>query len=152
MDPLIETWQIANRLNSFLLAGINESFLSDQLGGKGRTVAEQFAHLHQVRLMWLHAAAPDLETGLSKFEKGKSVSVKMLEEALAASGSAIAQLLERGLTDGRIKGFKPHPQAFIGYLIAHEAHHRGQIIATLKANGHLPDKKTLFGLWEWGVR
>lgn len=27
---------------------------------KGRTVAEQLAHLHNVRLTWLQSAAPDL--------------------------------------------------------------------------------------------
>jgi uncharacterized damage-inducible protein DinB len=29
--------------------------------------------------------------------------------------------------DGRIKGCKPDAASFLGYLIAHDAHHRGQI-------------------------
>ncbi len=53
---------------------------------------------------------------------------------------------------GKIKGFKPHAVAFQGYLIAHESHQRGQIGWTLKATGQPLDKKTAYGLWEWGVR
>jgi uncharacterized damage-inducible protein DinB len=65
---------------------------------------------------------------------------------------AIESVLEEGLTTGRVKGFKPHPEAFLGYMIAHESHHRGQIILILKEHAHLPDKKTLYGLWEWGTK
>ena len=68
------------------------------------------------------------------------------------SGDAVASLLDRGFRDGRIKGFKPHPAAFLGYLISHESHHRGQIMLSLKQSGHPVDKKIQFGIWEWGVR
>lgn len=57
--------------------------------------------------------------------------------------------MENALETRRIQA---HPAAFLGYLISHESHHRGQILLTQKQNGELPSKKTLFGLWEWGVR
>jgi uncharacterized damage-inducible protein DinB len=53
---------------------------------------------------------------------------------------------------GKVKGFKPHVVAFVGYLISHESHHRGQIGWTLKNTGHPLSQKTAYGLWEWGVR
>ncbi len=52
----------------------------------------------------------------------------------------------------KVKGFNPHATAFLGYLISHESHHRGQIGWTLKQSGRPFDQKTAFGLWEWGVR
>ncbi|HEV3260331.1 MAG TPA: DinB family protein [Gemmataceae bacterium] len=52
----------------------------------------------------------------------------------------------------RRKGFKPHVVAFLGYLISHESHHRGQIGWALKNSGHPLDQKTAYGLWEWGMR
>jgi hypothetical protein len=37
-------------------------------------------------------------------------------------------------------------------LIAHEAHHRGQMLLLARQLGHPVDKSTSFGMWEWGVR
>ena len=149
---LLETWAIHDRINRYLLEGVQSAALEAQSASKGRTVAEQFAHVHNVRLMWLQSAAPDLLEGLVKLEK-TGLTLDVLRDALEASGQAITALLERAFNgDGRIKGFKPHASAFLGYLISHESHHRGQIVLTLKQAGFPVDKKTAFGLWEWGVR
>lgn len=152
MSALIETWHINARINEYLLSGIQESHFADVSQAKGRPVGHAFAHLHNVRLLWVQAAAPDLLPGLNKIDKDDPITKKVLLESLAKSAQAIAEILKRGLETGKVKGFKPSPEAFLGYIIAHEAHHRGQIILTLKENGHLPDKKILFGMWEWGVR
>jgi len=151
IKQLIETWEIHNRINLYLLDAINEEHLADISASKGRNVGEQFAHIHNVRLMWLKAAAPDLLIGQNKIEKG-TISKKLLSDELISSATAIASLLQSGLESGRIKGFKPHPIAFLGYLISHESHHRGQIMLCLKQSGHPVDPKVQFGLWEWGTR
>jgi uncharacterized damage-inducible protein DinB len=150
-SQLLDTWQIQNRINLYLLAAIDEPNLRAVSASKGRTVGEQFAHMHNVRLMWLDEnglLSPDLQ----KIEKGTPLTKAQLTDQLTRSGSALEELLMVGLAAGRIKGFKPHPVAFLGYFIAHEAHHRGQIVLSLKQAGVPVDKKTLFGLWEWGVR
>jgi len=150
-ESCIETWEINNRINLYLLNAINEEFLSDTSVSKGRSVGEQFAHIHNVRLMWLKAAEPNLLSGLTKLEKG-TITKQLLTEELHNSASAIALLLERGMEEGKIKGFKPHPAAFLGYMIAHDSHHRGQVILSLKQSGHPIDQKVQYGIWEWGSR
>ena len=152
MNSLIETWQIHNRIHLYLLDAIANESLNNQAASKGRKVGEQFAHIHNVRLMWLKSAAPELLEPLLKLDKEMSLTVSDLKTHLSQSSEAIEKLIEIGFETGKVKGFKPHPTAFVGYLIAHEAHHRGQITLSLKQSGHPIDKKTQFGLWEWGRR
>lgn len=152
-DQLLETWQIHNRINFYLLDAVEPEALSSMSASKGRTVGEQFAHIYNVRLMWLKSAAPDLLAGLQKIEKEQATDKKFLRKSLADSGEAINALLKKSsMEGGKVKGFKPHSTAFLGYLISHESHHRGQIILSLKQAGKVLDKKILFGIWEWGVR
>jgi uncharacterized damage-inducible protein DinB len=152
-EQLTDTWNINNRINLYLLDGIKEETLGDVSASKGRSVAEAFAHLHNVRLMWLKAAAPELLEGLAKIEKEAALNKRQLKSSLETSGKAIEALLKKGVAlGGKIKGFKPHAAAFLGYLISHESHHRGQIILALKQSGHPIDKKLAYGIWEWGVR
>jgi uncharacterized damage-inducible protein DinB len=151
-DPLVETWQIHDRINRYLLDAVPEEALGASPGPKFRTVFQQFAHMHNVRLMWLKAAAPALLSGPGKLE-GEDGPKAELAAALEASGRAIGALLaQASASGGKVKGFKPHATAFLGYLIAHESHHRGQVGWTLKGAGRPLDRKTAYGLWEWGVR
>lgn len=151
-DQLLETWQIHDRINRYLLKAVPEDALGSRMAPKHRTVYQLFAHMHNVRLMWLKAAAPELLDGLAKVE-GETGNKAALAAALEDSGKAIAELLQKALAArGKVKGFKPHAVAFLGYLISHESHHRGQIGWTLKNAGHPLDQKTSYGLWEWGVR
>ena len=150
---VLESWDIHNRINLYLLDSIDPAHLNSTLSSKGRNVGQQFGHIHNVRLMWLKVSAPDLLKGLNKIEKDDALSKKLLSSSLAKSAKAITTLLEKAFaSDGRVKNFKPHAAAFLAYLISHESHHRGQILLALKQSGHAVDKKIQYGIWEWGMR
>ena len=68
IDQLIETWAIHNRINLYFLDAIPDDALGAALPTKSRTVYDLFAHMHNVRLMWLKAAGPGLLEGLAKLE------------------------------------------------------------------------------------
>jgi uncharacterized damage-inducible protein DinB len=152
-EQLLDTWNIHDRINLYLLDAVAPEALNAVSAPKGRSVGEQFMHIHNVRLMWLKPAAPELMEGLAKIEKEQAASKELLQQALAVSGRAIDMLLRKGIDDGgKIKGFKPHVTAFLGYMISHESYHCAEIGIILTQSGHPLDKKVAYGMWEWGVR
>lgn len=152
IDQLLDTWDINNRINLYLLEDINPAHLGNYSASKGRNVGEQIAHIHNVRLMWLKQASPELFKKVCKIEKGEDQNFELLKNSLIDSSEAIRKMISTGIIEEHIKGFKPHPVAFVGYIISHESHHRGQIILTLKQSGQPVSKKVAYGIWEWGTK
>ncbi len=145
---LVDTWRLNNRVNLKLLDHLSEQQLAVAANLKARSVGDQFAHLHKVRCMWLEVSAPAALKGLAKIEKGKATK-PLLKKALEGSSDAVAEMLAEAEKTGKVKGAKRGPVAFLGYMLAHEAHHRGQIILHLK-NAKLPvDQSVGYGIWEW---
>jgi len=149
-DAVLRSFAIHNRIHLYLLDAIPaEAWLATPPSGKGRTLAALVAHIHSVRLMWLKAAGAESLPDLLE----KTASIADAKLALEASASALHKLLSERLNgSGKISGFKPDAWAFVAYLISHESHHRGQMMLLARQIGHPIDKKTSFGLWEWGVR
>jgi uncharacterized damage-inducible protein DinB len=154
-EQLIDTWQINNRINIYLLDAIDPNGLRGiPVGMKGRSVGEIFAHIHNVRLVWLAVSAPDLMAEVTKVPvktkaDKEAITKDLLRGALEASGAAMTGLFQEGVTTGKIKNFKPHVAGCFGYFIAHEGYHRGEICMTLTQAGHkLPDG-ILYKLWDW---
>lgn len=146
---LLAAYATNNRINQYLIENINaEAWAATPPEGKGRTIAAIAAHIHNVRLMWLKAiGAPKLP---AKAEQ--SASPKQILKSLAESHDALAAMLEKSFETGKVKGFKPDVASFFAYLIAHDAHHRGQISSLARRLGHPIPQSVMFGIWEWGSR
>jgi uncharacterized damage-inducible protein DinB len=109
------------------------------------------SHIHNVRVMWLKAAAKGSE--IPEQLDRTSVTAAQASIALEQSRAALAAVLKSALEkDGGVKGFKPDVAGFFGYLIAHDAHHRGQVCMLARQLGHALPQKAMFGMWEWGTR
>jgi uncharacterized damage-inducible protein DinB len=149
---LLETFAVNQKANEFLLANISDqAWCAPTPTGKGRTIAAIAAHMHNVRLMWL--AAADKTAKVPPKLDDEKVTQQEVSDALRGSAAAITKLLETGFADpaGKVPNFKPDVVTFIGYLIAHDAHHRGQIAMLARQVGHAIPAKAGFGLWEWGT-
>jgi uncharacterized damage-inducible protein DinB len=141
-----------DRINQYLIENLPaEAWRADPPEGKGRTIAAIVAHMHNVRVMWLKAAAK--ESKIPEQLDRSSVTPAQATKALEQSRTALSAVLKSALeTDGRVKGFRPDVAGFFGYLIAHDAHHRGQISMLARQVGHPLPQKAMFGMWEWGSR
>ena len=149
---LLRAFDTNDRINRYLVEHLDdEAWRAAPPGGKGRTIAAIVAHIHNVRLMWLKAADPegDRPEPLDK----DTLTRREAEAALVRSHDALHEVLERALlSGGRVKGFKPDVGGFFAYLVAHDAHHRGQIAMLARQLGRPLPQKAMFGMWEWNSR
>src|SRR5262249_17519428 len=84
---------------------------------------------------------------------------KQARAALAASGRLCSQMIAEALLEpgGRVKKFTrdgwakawPAGAAMVVYMLAHEAHHRGQICMIAHQLGCKLPQKVNYGLWQW---
>jgi uncharacterized damage-inducible protein DinB len=149
---LLETYAINEKANQLLLTNVSEeAWNAAPPAGKGRTIAGVASHIHNVRLLWLAAADKSAKVP-AKLDAEKATRAEVME-SLAKSAAAMHKLIQKGLEDpaGKVPNFKPDVVAFLGYLIAHDSHHRGQIGMLARQVGHPIPAKTGFGLWEWGT-
>ncbi len=118
---------------------------------QGAHVAAIVAHLNNIRVMWLKAVAKGSEVPEQLYRT--RVTPVQAARALEQSREALSAVLQSALqSGGRVKGFRPDVAGFFGYLIAHDAHHRGQICMLARQIGHPLPQKAMFGMWEWSTR
>jgi uncharacterized damage-inducible protein DinB len=148
---LLNAFNTNNRINQYLIDSLPPAaWKAKPPGGKGREIASIIAHMHNVRVMWLKAVkAPEIPAQLNRATVTRAEALRAMESSRHALSVVLSQALSG---DGRIKGFRPDAAGFLGYLIAHDAHHRGQITMLARQVGHPVPQEAMFGMWEWGKR
>ncbi len=77
-------------------------------------------------------------------------SKAQLKKAFTASSRAVETFLEDVLAGApKRKGFKKGIFTTLSYFIAHESHHRGSILLTLKEAGHNLNQADRYAIWSW---
>lgn len=149
---IVEAFATNERANQLLLANIEDAaWQAPPPSGKGRSIADIAVHIHHVRLMWLSAADKNAKVS-AKLDPDKATPAQV-QAALKTSALAIQELIQKGADspEGKVLNFKPDVVGFVGYMIAHDSHHRGQISMLAHQVGHPLPPKISFGLWEWGT-
>ncbi len=151
VDQLLETWRTNNRINLFLIDRISDEGMKCTLSRRGgRNVVRQFAHMHNVRVWHLENRARDLGAGLYTFKTEEEPAKKRLKDHLNQSSQRIETFIADCVAGKpKRRASKKGIVAQVGYFIAHESHHRGSILLTLKMCGHKLDQASQYAIWDW---
>ena len=155
MDDLIELWQAHNAIDLYLLDNLPEGGLEAVPASGGWHVGQIFAHINDLRLRWVHGAAPELAEQIPWFEKQPQlvIDAAQLRRALESSGRAVDSLIRQCSQAGRgVDGFPGSLASFLGYLISHESYHWGEIGLALTQSNRPLHPDVAFGIWKgwWG--
>ena len=153
IDQITEAWRTNHRINLMVLDAVTDAGLDCTLSTRGgRGVRGEFAHMHTNRVWALEKRAPDLAEGLAKYTAKDAPTRAQLRKAHVASAKAIEQFFidaAAGVTKARRRTMRKGLPTHLAYFVAHEAHHRGRILLTLKVSGETIDKDVASGIWGW---
>ena len=148
---VLATWRRHNDILLYLLDEVppGGGWTALPAGSRGRDVARQFAHLDRVRRAWVGYHETGKPARPPRVDKGPPPTKAKLRKALKDSGAQVGAFLERAMTDDvKPRLFGGDVIRWMGYLISHESHHRGQIMLAMKQSGvRVPQKVSMDGLW-----
>ncbi|HET7891737.1 MAG TPA: DinB family protein [Candidatus Sulfotelmatobacter sp.] len=160
-EVLLEIYATNDAMNQLLLAHLDRRAwraLPPGQPGNGRTIAAIFAHLHNARLVWLKHSAPHLKCpaplnpdrctlkqAATAHRKSGAQCLRMLTDALSTSPNRRVTKFSRGAWTK----LWPAGATMFGYMFAHEAHHRGQIILIAHQLGYRLPVPAAYGIWHW---
>jgi uncharacterized damage-inducible protein DinB len=127
-------------------------------GAPRRTVRTIAAHLHNTRCMWIKMLAARHGVAVPRRVDGRLVRPRELLRALSRSSAGIIDVIQLGVARGgdvpsaAWQNFPTDLVHFLSYFVAHEAHHRGQLVMLARQLGHRLPAGVGAGLWQWKAR
>ena len=115
IDAQIEAWKICQRINKYVIESLDETQWKAK-AANGRSVQDQFVHLHKLRLMWVKVLNPSVLDAIAPLpDSPEPVHVSdCLRQSAQLIAAHVRDCLEKEM---RPKGFKPAATAYLGYLI-----------------------------------
>jgi uncharacterized damage-inducible protein DinB len=159
---ILVAWRTNSRVTTYLVEHLPAALWDCEVPGAPRRTVRMIAgHLHNVRCTWLKTLGQEHGIAVPASVDRRTAARRELIAALKRSSKGIEALLALGIAAG---GHVPPSKAYVWrnlpldvphvltYFVAHEGHHRGQIVMLARQLGHrLPDTITA-GLWQWTKR
>ncbi|HXM67047.1 MAG TPA: DinB family protein [Candidatus Acidoferrum sp.] len=152
----VQIFAANERMNQILIEQLDPAAWRAKPAGKGRSIAAIFTHMHNVRTKWVRLTAPHLK--VPRQLERTQCTPQQARAGLAESGARCAEMLGEALGgEGRVEKFhrdgwaRPWPVGveMLCYMLAHEAHHRGQVCMLAHQLGFRLPTKVTSGMWNW---
>jgi uncharacterized damage-inducible protein DinB len=161
-DTILNAWRTSNQLTVFLVEHIPAELWGSAIpGAPRRTIRMMAGHLHNSRCRWIKTLGEEFGIAVPRSVDRHRVDRRTLVSALGRSNRGMLQLLALGCDRG---GSIPPASSYtwrnlpldvghvLAYFVAHEAHHRGQIVVVARALGLRLPAEVTDGLWQWNKR
>ncbi|HEX4681092.1 MAG TPA: DinB family protein [Gemmatimonadaceae bacterium] len=161
-SSIVDAWRTNCRVTAVFVGELPAPIWSLAIpASPRRTVRMLLGHLHNARSRWLRTLGKPHGIAVPPLVDLRRVGRRDLLAALARSDKAMESLLVLGLDSGN--QVPPTPAYtwrnlpldvghVLTYFIAHEAHHRGQIVMIARELGHRLPPSVTNGLWQWTQR
>jgi uncharacterized damage-inducible protein DinB len=159
---LLDAWRTNNRVTVFLFEHLpRELWAATVPGAPRRTVRMIAGHIHNARCTWIKTLGKEHGIKVPAGVNRLKVRPKELITALNRSSRSIISLLKLGFEHG---GTIPSSSSYtwrnlpldvahvLTYFVAHEGHHRGQIVMLARQLGHRLPVEVTVGLWHFAKR
>jgi uncharacterized damage-inducible protein DinB len=160
---VVRSFAVSEAINQMLIERLDPAvWRAGTPGGKTRTIAAIFVHMHHVRRKWIRLSAPHLPLPA---ELDRKCTQAQARKALKESGARCMEVIEQLLTapteltstpkkehkflrDRWARGWPAGPM-MVAYMITHEAHHRGQVCMLANQLGFKLPGAVTSAIWRW---
>ena len=152
----VQIFAANDRMNQLLIEELDAAAWRAKPPGNVRTIAAIFTHMHNVRTKWIRLTAPLLKVP-PQLNRARCTQ-QQASAALAESAARCAEMLADALSDkGRVEVFRRDGWAqpwtvgpeMLCYMLAHEAHHRGQVCMLAHQLGFPLTNQVTSEMWSW---
>ncbi|MFZ0743166.1 MAG: DinB family protein [Terracidiphilus sp.] len=153
----VKVFAANDRMNQLVIEELDAAAWKAKPPGKTRSIAAIFTHMHNVRCKWVRLTAPHLpvparmnrahctpQQARAGLAESATRCTEMLAEALGSSGGRVEKFSRDSLAPSWPAGVE-----MLCYMLAHEAHHRGQVCMLARQLGFPLPYKASDGLWNW---
>jgi uncharacterized damage-inducible protein DinB len=157
-EGLAEAYVVNDGMNQLLLENLDPRAWRMKPPGAGvRPIVSIVTHMHNIRRKWIRLSAPHIKLP-ADLDRARCTQ-KQARAALADSAEKCAEMIREALVGpkGCVPKFHrdgwapkwPGGAAMFAYMVAHDAHHRGQVCMLAHQLGYKLPMKVISAMWSW---
>jgi uncharacterized damage-inducible protein DinB len=157
-EALAEAYVVNDGMNQLVLEYLDPRAWRLKPAGVGaRPIVAIVTHLHNMRRKWIRLSAPHIKLPV-ELDRARCTQ-KQARGALGDSARRCAEMIREALAgpEGRVPKFHrdgwaqrwPSGAGMFTYMVAHDAHHRGQVCMLAHQLGYKLPTKAVYEMWRW---